>query len=145
MSLKTAFGFGIAALVAYKLYNTKRFTAATKFTFDKLDFNWKQKKIFITLSALNPTNATITIKSIVGTLNVNNTDVATITSFESRKVLPNTKTSMKLTLIPTTSGILSVLVKFVKDKLKGAKKTTASFEGSANVNNINMPIKTKLL
>jgi len=145
MSVKTILGFGVAAATAYYIYNTKRFVKSTRFTFDKLDFNFSKKQIFITLGALNPTNATINIKSIVGALIVNNKEVATISNFGNRKVLPNVKTQIRLTLAPSASGVISVLINFVKSKLKGANKTTAFFEGSANVNGVNMPVKTKLL
>lgn len=144
-SIKSVVGFGIVAAIAYKLYNTKKFTTSAKFSFDKLDFNFKKKKILLTISILNPTNARLTVNSLVGELLVNNKAVALVEDFTKREILPNTRNSITLTVSPSIANSLSVLLSFIKSKINKIKTPQlAVFNGNANVNGGILPINIKL-
>lgn len=145
MNVKALLGFGILAGGLYWLSTKKKFVKSAVFTFEKLDFNLKKKKVFVSLGLLNPTNQEVTLNSVVGTLFVNSNQVATVESFEKKKISSRAKSVITLALSPSAVGIVNVLKQFVKSKLKGAGGTSATFTGSAHLNGTTIPIQTKLI
>ena len=137
---------GFLALLggAWYAFGKKRLATSAKFSFEKLDFNLKQKKVFVSIGVMNPTNATATVNSIVGALLIGKNEVASVESYVMTKIKPNAKTVLKLTLSPSAAGIFTMLKDFVKSRLKGAEKIKASFSGTANINGAALPIQTQL-
>lgn len=146
MNVKGLLGFAaLSAAALYFLSRKKQFVKSAVFTFEKLDFDLKKKKILVKLGILNPTGQTATINSVVGNLSVNGSPIATVENFEKMNISATGKSFLNLKLSPSVAGIWTVLKNFVKAKFKGTGKSTAIFTGTANVNGVSIPINTKLL
>jgi ERCC4-related helicase len=139
-------GIGVAL---YFLYSKKQFVSQTNWSFEKLNFDLKKKRIKVTLGVANPTNESAEIQSITGNLIINGSTVATVESFENQKIAPANKSFIQLNLIPSAMGIFSQ-AKTILEKLlqKNQNKTKVSmkavFAGAANVNGIVIPINLNL-
>ena len=144
MKAKNFIILAAGAAAIYLLLGKKRLASATQFSLEKLGIDLRNKKIKIGLGANNPTNATATINSIVGSLYVDGNQIATIESFAKNTIQPNAKSIVNLDLKPTLAGIWVTLKNVIKSKGKTAKALRATFVGSANVDGVNFPIKTTL-
>ena len=145
MNLKTVSMFAVGGGILFFLLKKKSLVRSAKFSFEKLDFNLKARKIKIVLGVMNPTSTAASINSIVGSLIVNGSEVASVENYTKVNILPSAKSLLPLTLTPSAAGIFSVLKTFVKNKLKGAGKSMAIFEGTANIGGASFPIKTQLI
>jgi hypothetical protein len=138
---KLSLFFGAAILMAgYYIFTKRSFAKNANFSFEGLKFDWKKKKVEITLSCSNPTNNNITLNSIVGNLILNNNTIASVESFTKNIILANAKTNIKLDLIPSAIGILMSIKEFVTNKAKTKQKINAKFLGSANMEGIIIPL-----
>lgn len=138
MKLSNIFILGGAGLLAY-LYtrqSAKTFAKSATVSFEKLDFNLKKFQVIVTLGISNPTALAATINSIVGSLYVNNTEVATVQNFTVQKIAGNSMSKINVILKPRGTGIFSTLKALVKSKLKGAKNMVAKFKGAVNINGL---------
>lgn len=144
MNPKNFLFLGIGAAALYLILRKKRMSEATTFTLEKIGIDLKNKAIKLGLGANNPTGATATVQSINGTLLLNGKQVATIESFNKVNIAPNAKSIITLNLKPTLTGIWGTIKELVRSKGSSAKALKPIFEGSANVDGINFPIKTQL-
>lgn len=133
--------FGAAILMgAYYIFSKRSFAKNANFSFEGLKFDWKKKKVEITLSCSNPTNNNITLNSVVGNLLLNNNTIASVESFTKTNIIANGKTNIKLDLIPSAIGILMSIKEFITNKAKTKQKINAKFLGSANMEGIIIPL-----
>jgi hypothetical protein len=138
--------FGAAILMgAYYIFSKRSFAKNANFSFEGLKFDWKKKKVEITLSCSNPTNNNITLNSVVGNLILNNNTIASVESFTKTNIIANGKTNIKLDLIPSAIGILMSIKEFVTNKAKTKQKINAKFIGSANMEGIIIPLDLQFL
>jgi hypothetical protein len=138
--------FGAAIIMgAYYIFSKRSFAKNANFSFEGLKFDWKKKKIEITLSCSNPTNNSITLNSVVGNLLVNNNTIASVESFVKTTIIANGKTIIKLDLIPSAIGILMSIKEFVTNKARTKQKINAKFIGSANMEGIIIPLDLQFL
>ena len=144
MNGKNLLILGAGAVAVFLLMRKKRMVSAMTFGLEKLGIDIRNKAIKIGLAANNPTGATATIQSINGTLFLNGKQIATIDSFQRSTIAPNSKSIINLNLRPTLTGVWSIIKDLIRSKGKDAKALKPIFEGSANVDGINFPIKTQL-
>lgn len=107
--------------------------------FQLKNVGYKAKKLYATISVQNPTEATAELLSITGDLYANGKYVANISKFDKVTIAPNAETPIQLTFAPSLVGIFQTLKDFITGGKKGMK---FRFEGSANVNGLNIPIDT---
>lgn len=93
--------------------------------------------INVEMAVQNPTNSTVTIKSITGSISINDKYLANVSAFGDQKVLPNQETIIKLTARPSAIGIFESVRELLTSPIG---TTVASFQGSANVDGIVVPI-----
>jgi len=93
--------------------------------------------INVEMAVQNPTNSTITIKSITGSISVNDKYLANVSAFGDQKVLPNQESIIKLTARPSAIGIFESVRELLTSPIG---TTVASFQGTANVDGIVVPI-----
>lgn len=122
--------------VGYWLYTRKELKDSAQFSFEGVRIAGNQLQI--KLGLLNPTNAAITINSIVGVLNSKGNDIANVSSFEKVQVQPNNKTFINLTVQPSLIGLFTTVKQIVKNG--GLKNLSLKFKGTANVNGLTLPI-----
>jgi hypothetical protein len=144
MNGKNLIAFGIAAAAALYLYSKNRLVQSAKFSFEKLSFDIKKRKVNIVLGILNPTNTTATVNSIVGTLIVNGKEVANIENYVKIAVKPKNKSLLPLTITPSALGIFQLLKDYVSKKTRG-QKASATFNGTANVGGTSLPLNISLV
>jgi LEA14-like dessication related protein len=140
--MKNYLGFGILALAVIYILRKKSLANNAKFSLENVAFNWSKKEVYVRMGILNPTNAQITISSILGSLFLNNNEVATVETFSKLLVSPNAKTSLNLTMKPTLYGIFTSLKSiFAKDSKQVFKNYKVKFVGTANANGVNLPLE----
>lgn len=141
--MKNYLGFGILALAVIYILRKKSFVDNAKFSLENVAFNWNKKEVYVRMGILNPTNAQITISSILGSLFLNNNEVATVETFSKLLVSPNAKTSLNLTMKPTLYGIFTSLKSIFssKDSKELFKSYKVKFVGTANANGVNLPLE----
>lgn len=132
------------AAIVYMLLGKKKLAASTQFSLEKIGIDLKAKKIKVALGANNPTGASATINSIVGALYVGGKQIAAIESFTKTTIQPNAKSIVNLDLKPTLAGIWTTIKQLVKSRGQAAGSLKASFVGTANVDGVNLPIKTAI-
>jgi hypothetical protein len=98
-------------------------------------------KIRISFLALNPSNQSATIKSIVGSLTVNNQFVGDVTSFIDQKILPNAQSIITVEITPSIISSLQTILHIIKNK---SKNYNFSFKGNANVEGVVIPIENTI-
>lgn len=93
--------------------------------------------INVEMAVQNPTNQTVSIKSITGSLSVNGEYVANVSAFGEQVIQPNTESILKLTARPSASGIFSSIRELLTTPMG---QLTTTFTGSANVDGFVVPI-----
>ena len=93
--------------------------------------------INVEMAVQNPTNQTVSIKSITGSLSVNGEYVANVSAFGEQIISPNTESILKLTARPSASGIFSSIRELLTTPMG---QLTTTFTGSANVDGFVVPI-----
>jgi LEA14-like dessication related protein len=89
------------------------------------------------MAVQNPTNSTIKIKSITGSISLNNKYLANVSAFGDQTVAPNSESTLRLIARPSALGVFES----VRELLTApAGQVKAIFEGSANVDGIVVPI-----
>lgn len=136
--------FAIGAGLLYFLVRKGQSALSTTFSLEKLGIDLKNKKIKITMGANNPTGASTSLNSLVGSLYIAGKQVASVESFNKIEILPNAKSLITLDLRPTLAGIFQTLKEIIKSKGKTAASLQATFEGTANVDGVSLPVKTIL-
>jgi hypothetical protein len=141
--MKNYLGFGILALAVIYVLRKKSLVTNAKFSLENVSFNWTKREVYVKMGILNPTNSQITISSILGSLFLNNNEVATIETFNKLLVNPNAKTSLNLTMKPTLYGIFTSLKSIFskKDSKEVFKNYKVKFVGTANANGVNIPLE----
>ncbi len=134
--MKTFLGIAVLGGLAFWLYSRKRLKETALFSFDGVRI--ANNKLQIKLGLSNPTNASVTINSIVGVLNSKGNDIANVQSFEKVTILPNNKTMISLDVTPSLIGLFTTVKQIVRKG--GLKNLNLRFKGTANVNGLPLPI-----
>ena len=93
--------------------------------------------INVEMAVQNPTNQTINIKSITGSVSVNDKYLANVSAFGDQKVLPNSESVLRLTARPSAVGVFQSVREILMQPIG---TSSASFQGTANVDGIVVPI-----
>jgi LEA14-like dessication related protein len=93
--------------------------------------------INVEMAVQNPTNQTITIKSITGSVSVNDKYLANVSAFGDQKVIPNSESILRLTARPSATGVFQSIRELLTQPVG---TISASFQGTANVDGIVVPI-----
>jgi len=93
--------------------------------------------INVEMAVQNPTNQTITIKSITGSVSVNDKYLANVSAFGDQKVLPNQESILRLTARPSATGVFQSIRELLTQPVGSI---AASFQGTANVDGLVVPI-----
>lgn len=91
----------------------------------------------VDLAVANPTNQSIVIKSITGTINVQNADVATVSAFGDQRIAANSESILKLQARPNAIGIFETVRELLT---RPVGSTSIKFTGTANVDGLVVPI-----
>lgn len=134
--MKTFLGIAVLGGLAFWLYSRKRLKETALFSFDGVRI--ANNKLQIKLGLSNPTNASVTINSIVGVLISKGNDIANVQSFEKVTILPNNKTMISLDVTPSLIGLFTTVKQIVRKG--GLKNLNLRFKGTANVNGLPLPI-----
>mgnify|MGYP003339863054 FL=1 len=93
--------------------------------------------IKVEMAVQNPTNQTITIKSITGSISVNDKYLANVSAFGDQKVLPNAESTLQLTARPSATGVFQSVRELLTNPVGSIK---ATFDGTANVDGLVVPV-----
>ena len=99
--------------------------------------------INLEIAVQNPTNQRIVVKSISGTVYVNDKYLANVSSFGDQVIAGNSESILKLTARPSGLGVFQSVRELLSTPIG---QIQVRFSGSANVDGINVPIEeTKTL
>jgi len=127
----------IGGAFAY-FYGKRKLQQSIQFTLESVKLSGT--KLIVRLGMLNPTGSSATINSIVGSIYIKGSAVATVENYTKIKILPKSKSFIDLTVTPSGVGVFS----FVKSLINtGTKNLSAEFKGNANINGITIPLDIK--
>ena len=127
----------IGGAFAY-FYGKKKLQQSIQFTLESVKLSGT--KLIVRLGMLNPTGSSATINSIVGSVYIKGSAVATIENYNKTIVSPKSKSYLDLTVTPSGAGVFS----FVKSLIStGTKNLSAEFKGNANIDGITIPLDIK--
>jgi hypothetical protein len=136
---KTIFWVVGLGLVGY--YILTRRSLAKNITFDISDVKFKgtalKPIIQIFFSVQNPTNQKATLKGLNGKILFNGSPFANVTNFVEQTILPRQETIISIDVKPSIMGLSSTIIDIIRGRNRGGN---ISFEGSANVDGILLPI-----
>lgn len=136
----------IGAYFIYRLQRSSQVARSVQFSFDKLTVNVKNRTLVFVMGILNPASGSVTVKSVVGYIRVNGSDIASVETFQPVKVEGNKKSQLNLIIKPQGTGIVSLLMDLYKvKKEKGKLSANIQFVGNANVDGVTLPINAQLL
>ena len=127
------------AVVGYFLIRRSAFANNVQVVFKDISLRGTitRPRINVTLGIQNPTNSKATIKSILGNVLWNDQSFANVSSFKTIEILPNAESTFVVETRPDLLGASGVIVDIFR---KGFKGGVIKFEGTINVNNINLPL-----
>lgn len=126
----------IAAAAGAYFYGSakKRFAGAVKFELKAIKL--VSTNVIAKLGILNPTNQTATVKSIVATLYLNNTAIATVKNFKPVTIKAASENETEIIFVPSGFGVVSAIAQLAQgQKVKGFR-----IVGNANVDGVTVPI-----
>ena len=127
----------IGGAFAY-FYGKRKLQQSIQFTLESVKLSGT--KLIVRLGMLNPTGSSATINSIVGSIYIKGSAVATVENYTKIKILPKSKSFIDLTVTPSGAGVFS----FVKSLIStGTKNLSAEFKGNANIDGITIPLDIK--
>jgi LEA14-like dessication related protein len=102
-----------------------------------------QPTVTVEIAVQNPTNQRITLKSIRGSVFVNDKYLANVSSFGDQVITGNSESIVKVTARPSGVGVFQSIRQLLTQPIGTIQ---VRFSGSANVDGINIPIEeTKTL
>jgi len=127
----------IGGAFAY-FYGKRKLQQSIQFTLESVKLSGT--KLIVRLGMLNPTGSSATINSIVGSIYIKGSTVATVENYTTIKILAKSKSFIDLTVTPSGAGVFS----FVKSLIStGTKNLSAEFKGNANIDGITIPLDIK--
>lgn len=102
-----------------------------------------QPTVTVEIAVQNPTNQRITLKSISGSVFVNDKYLANVSSFGDQIITGNSESIVKVTARPSGLGVFQSVRELLTQPIGTIQ---VRFSGTANVDGINIPIEeTKTL
>lgn len=135
------------AAVGYFVYRKMNFAKSLVFrlTDIKPDGNLKDPHLVISINVSNPSNQTANIKSIVGTLYLDDRSIAVINTATTQTILPQTDSILKVIAKPQLIGIAILIRELLyKSKRKNINPRSYKFEGNVNVDGVLLPINESI-
>jgi LEA14-like dessication related protein len=139
----------VAAVAAFGFYLYSRMNFAKSLIFRltdiKPDGNLKNPHLIISINVTNPSNQTANIKSIAGTLYMDDKSIAVINTSTTQIIEPQTDSILKVIAKPQIIGI-ALLIKDLLYKSKRSKINARDykFEGNINVDGVLLPINESI-
>jgi hypothetical protein len=128
---------GAAAIAAWWLFS--RANALNSLIFIPRGVGLQGGGLNFILGVQNPTGSDIALNSLAGSINVAGQPVGNVSSFTPRTIKANSETSVPLYLSANAFGIVGDIVNLL-DGNEGSGNFQASLTGTANVNNIAVPV-----
>lgn len=130
----------LTSLAALYLLAKKSLAKKLQFSFKSFSTSGSitKPKINIQLSALNPSNQTAKINSIVGELYVNDSFIGDVSSFVPQVIAPNAESIVSFQITPSLLSAFSTVKNLIINKGKGYKFV---FKGNANVDGLVVPLE----
>jgi LEA14-like dessication related protein len=136
MNYKNLLIGGLLVAGVFYFIGKKKLAKAIRFSIEKISFSGT--KIILKLGLLNPTGNEAKFNSMVADVFVKGNQVATLTTFQTVKIAPNSKSAIDIQITPTGIGILSSLRTLLSKG--GLKNLQARVKGTANVDGVAFPI-----
>jgi hypothetical protein len=122
---------GVVALWAYSKAHT-----GTHLQFLPLNASWDGGSLHVQIGVQNPTNDSLQLQSLAGTVAINGTTAGNISDFTPALIAPNAQTPITLSYTPSIFGIVSTVV----NQLNNGGPINITVNGTANVNGIPLPV-----
>ena len=86
----------------------------------------------------NPTNQRVIVKSVVGSVYVNDKFLATVSAFGDQVIEGNAESVLNITARPGAIGVFNTLKELITQPIGS---NVIRFSGSANVDGVNVPVE----
>lgn len=94
--------------------------------------------VTVDIAVQNPTNQRVVLKSLAGSVYVNDKYLANVASFGNQYIEPNSESILKLTARPSGLGVFQSVKQLLTQPMGTIQ---VRFSGSANVDGTNVPIE----
>jgi hypothetical protein len=131
----------VAAGLAYVIYRGFQKTTAVRtlnWNITGVDFNKQDRTLVVKLRLINPANASIKIRSIVGDVIFKGDYVATIDYRNELELKPNEERTIQLAVKPNIS-LVTILTNLITQKTKQALSGKLEIKGSINAESLVVP------
>lgn len=130
------------AIVALYLLGRARLAKNVKIVFRGVSFSGGIVRPTFTLrfGILNPTDQVAEIRSIVGQVEANGKIIADVSNFVALRLDANSESIIPIKAEPSALGIASTVWQYLQSTNR--EKLQINFSGTANVDGVNIPIKT---
>ena len=96
----------------------------------------------VEIAVQNPTNQRVVLKSLAGSVYVQDKYLGNVASFGDQFIEPNSESILKLTARPNAMGVFSSIKELLTQPVGSV---SVRFTGSANVDGTNIPIENSLV
>jgi LEA14-like dessication related protein len=124
-------GLGIVGLWLYSKAHT-----GTSLQFVPLGASWSGGALQVDIGVQNPTNDTLQLNSLAGSVFVNGTIIGNVSDFTPRLITANQQTAIQLTYTPNLLGTAAAIL----NQVNNGGGIQIAINGAANVNGISLPI-----
>lgn len=133
MKNTAAYLLGGAALV----YLLTRASTINNLNFVPRGLSFIGSSIRVVIGVQNPTSASLTLRSVSGSLIVNGNTFGNVSDFQPAILAANSETPVALIFSPSLFGIADTVITALED---GSTAISASLQGIANLDNNALPI-----
>lgn len=139
MNNKLIWIIGLLGLGGLYLLTRRSLAKNLIFNFSDVKFKGSVLKpiIQVSFAVQNPTNQKAILKGVAGTLSFNGNPVSNVSNFVEQTIDPRSESVLNIDVKPSIIGISSTIIDIIRGKTKNGR---FSFDGSANVDGIVLPI-----
>ena len=98
-------------------------------------------KLIIFIGVQNPTNSTVTVKSITGSVNVNGKFLSSFSYFGDQVISPNAESILQITARPSAIGIFNSIKQLLNTP---TGNNLVELTGTANVEGVTYPLNESI-
>jgi LEA14-like dessication related protein len=133
-------GIALAGGIAYFIYNKKGAVKALNVNVTKLDYNSSSKNIVVFVRMINPSNASLSVKSIVADVYWKGSAGATIDYRIPFVLKPNEEKTIELP-VKLNLELLTIVTSLLSGKIKEAISGKFELKGNVNAEGLIVPLE----
>lgn len=140
----TTIGIAFGAYILYNVFSKAQAAKNLKVYFQGVNLvksSGAIPNILANFKLINPSNGSLSVRSIAGDFYLNGRMIATFSQLENFNIPANSESRYQLKVTPQGIPAVLSLIDLIRTK---ARNVTVQFEGTINTNGVNLPISQKM-